>query len=210
LNFYSHAVVAAWHSQNPSFVLGAMLPDLLGMTGLRLREVYDPELARGVALHHATDGAFHVAPVFTSLCGDAIARLTRAGVERGTARAVGHVGVELLLDGALSDDSDARTLYTAALELAVGGGLNDRVALAQPSDIPCLTSGLRRLSRAPIPEAYRDPAVVADRLRAILAPRPRLAMREQDLEPVQTWATDVRPIIVVRRQELLDQVRHAL
>jgi hypothetical protein len=210
LNFFSHAVVAAWHSKDPSFVLGAMLPDLLGMTGLRLREVYDPELARGVALHHATDGVFHVAPVFTRLCGEAIARLTTAGVERGTARAVGHVGVELLLDGALSDDAAARSLYIAALELAADGGLDGRLSLVESADLNRLTSGLRRLSGAPIPEAYREPGIVAERLRAILAPRPRLAMRERDFAPVQAWAEAVRPTVVDRRHELLEQVRSAL
>ncbi len=210
LNFFSHALVATWQSHDPRFVLGAMLPDLLGMMGLRLREAHDPELARGVDLHHATDSAFHSAPVFTQLCSEAIARLTAETVERGTARAVGHVGVELLLDGALSGDAVVRAVYADALALAADGGLEDRLSVTEPGGLARLSAGLRRLSAAPIPEAYRQADVVADRLRVILAPRPRLAMRERDVGPVRTWARAAQPSVIDRRLELLEQVRRAL
>ena len=210
MNFFSHAVVASWQSREPSFVLGAMLPDLLGMIGIRLSHARDPDLQRGIALHHATDSAFHAAPVFTSLCGEAIARLTQAGVERGTARAVGHVGIELLLDGALSESQPARAVYAAALEFANRGPLTELMSVTPDAGLARLSSGLRRLAGAPIPEAYREPDVVADRLRVILAGRPRLAMREQDLEPVRSWAHATRPLVAGRSQELLAQVRRAL
>jgi hypothetical protein len=29
VNFFGHATVASWHSDEPAFALGAMLPDLL-------------------------------------------------------------------------------------------------------------------------------------------------------------------------------------
>jgi hypothetical protein len=187
-----------------------MLPDLLGMTGVRLQATSDAELQRGIDLHHATDAAFHAAPIFTAFCAEAIAHLTEQGVERGTARAVGHVGVELTLDGALSGEADLRALYVAALDVAVSGGLEGKLTIKPAEDLTRLAAGLGRLARAPIPEAYARPDIVADRLRIILASRPRLAMRSKDFEPVRVWAERVRPAVVERSQELLDQVRLGL
>ncbi len=207
LNFFAHAVVASWHSSNARFVLGAMLPDLAGMTGIRLHGASDVEVQRGIDLHHTTDAAFHTAPIFTTFCAEAIARLSGEGVERGTARAVAHVGVELTLDGVLGHDHESRELYAAALDVAISGGLAGKLSVTPAADIERLTIGLGRLARAPIPEAYADPEVVADRLRVILASRPRLAMRASDFDPVRRWALDVRPRVADRSQELLEQVR---
>lgn len=210
MNFFAHAVVASWHSDNARFVLGAMLPDLVGMAGVRLHSASDTEVQRGIDLHYATDAAFHAAPIFTGFCAEAVAHLTELGVERGTARAVAHVGVELTLDGVLSTDTERRALYAAALDVAVSGGLDGKLAITPAEDLPRLTAGLGRLARAPIPEAYADPSVVADRLRMILAPRPRLAMRASDFEPVRDWATAVQPKVAARSSELLDQVRRGI
>jgi hypothetical protein len=202
-----------------------MLPDLASMAGVRVHSASDLELQRGIDLHHATDAAFHAAPIFTSFCAEAIARLTGEGVERGTARAVAHVGVELTLDGVLSSQRESRALYSAALDVAVSGGLEGALSVTPAGErrrptitrnsrasecseaLARLTAGLGRLARAPIPEAYAEPEVVADRLRMILASRPRLAMRPSDVAPVQRWAADVRPLVAARSQELMQQVR---
>ena len=210
MNFFAHAVVASWHSREPLFVFGAMLPDLIGMTGVRLAGTTDEALRRGIDLHHATDAAFHSAPVFTQLCAEAIARLAEEGVERGTSRAVAHVGFELTLDGVLSSEPEPRELYAAALDIAGSGVLEGKLSTSPASGLSRLTAGLHRLARASIPVAYAEPDVVAERLQIILAPRPRLAMRPSDFEPVRRWAADVRPQVVARRYELLDQVRRGL
>lgn len=210
MNFFAHAVVAAWHTSEPRYVLGAMLPDLANMVGVRVERAIDPELARGVALHHETDAAFHAAPHFTSLCADAIEALGHAGVERGSARAVGHVGVELLLDGALSQDAAALQSYRAALDFAQRSELGALLQTIQPDGADRLRHGLSRLAAAPLPAAYREPAFVAQRLRAILAPRPRLALRAGDLTHVQRWAEAVQPRVIADHPELLDEVRQRL
>jgi acyl carrier protein phosphodiesterase len=210
LNFFAHAVVASWHSRDTRFVLGAMLPDLVGMAGIRLHSASDAEVQRGIQMHYATDAAFHAAPIFTGLCAEAIARLTEQGVERGTARAVAHVGVELTLDGVLSTEAERRALYAAALDVAVSGGLDGKLSITPQEDLPRLAAGLGRLARASIPEAYADPEVVADRLRYILASRPRLAMRPSDFDPVRHWAAAVRPTVADRSHELLNQVRRGV
>lgn len=187
-----------------------MLPDLTGMIGVRLHSAADAEVQRGIELHYATDSAFHAAPIFTGLCAEAIARLTEQGVERGTARAVAHVGVELTLDGVLSHDRERRSLYSDALAVAVRGELDGKLAISPPTEMPRLTAGLGRLARAPLPEAYADPNLVVDRLERILAPRPRLAMRPSDVEPVRAWAHAIVPTVAARSQELLEHVRRGI
>ncbi|HKP60106.1 MAG TPA: hypothetical protein VJV78_25450 [Polyangiales bacterium] len=206
MNFFAHSVVAGRRSRAPRFVLGAMLPDLASMIGVRVAHAGDSELARGIDLHHATDSAFHAAPVFTGLCASAISSLCDQGVGRGTARAVAHVGVELLLDGALSGDAPERALYAAALASAADGGLSQGLTLAPPHELPRLSAGLARLAASELPEAYRDAAFVVDRLRVILARRPRLAMAEGDYEKVLEWAEAVQPSVLACSRELLEHV----
>jgi hypothetical protein len=210
VNFFSHATLASWHSADPRFLLGSMLPDLVGMMGTRIEAVTDPELAAGVEYHHATDAAFHHAPVFTQLCAEAIAELTEQAVERGTARAVAHVGVELLLDGVLSFDRVARARYAQALGSAVDAPLEGRLALRRAGDQLRLQRGIARLQCAPVPEGFREPDFVAERLRDILGRRPRLAMRDGDFEVVRLWAHATRPRVAAHSCSLLDQVRQGL
>jgi acyl carrier protein phosphodiesterase len=206
LNFFAHAIVASRRSRAPRFVLGAMLPDLVSMIGVRVAHADDPELARGIELHHATDSAFHAAPAFTALCSGSISGLCERGVGRGTARAVAHVGVELLLDGALSVNAPERALYGAALAAAADGGLSQLLTLAPPHGLPRLSAGLARLASSQLPEAYRDAAFVADRLRVILARRPRLAMAEGDYEKVAEWAETIQASVLACSHELLEHV----
>jgi acyl carrier protein phosphodiesterase len=206
LNFFAHAVVASRRSHAPRFVLGAMLPDLVSMIGVRVQHADDAELSRGIELHHATDSTFHAAPAFTALCSSSISGLCEQGVGRGTARAVAHVGVELLLDGALSGDAPERALYAAALAAAADGGLDQLLTLAPPHGLPRLSAGLARLASSELPEAYRDPAFVVDRLRVILARRPRLAMAEGDYDKVAEWAEAIQPSVLACSRELLEHV----
>jgi acyl carrier protein phosphodiesterase len=210
MNFFAHAKVALWRGDHPRFVLGSMLPDLTGMLGLRVLRVDDPELAAGVAYHHATDAAFHGSPLFLELCAQGIATLSAAGVSRGPARAVAHVGTELLLDGALSHDRHARMTYTRTLEAAVRERFVDLLALEGPASARRLHDGLDRLVGAPVPEGYRDPAFVLARLQTILARRPRLAIQESELGSVDHLVRAFQPLVVRRWPELLEQVRSGL
>jgi hypothetical protein len=187
MNFFGHALLAARRSDDPRFVLGSMLPDLVSMAGTRLGTVHDPVLAAGVALHHETDARFHAAGPFCELCRWASEELQSAGVHRATARAVGHVGSELLLDGLLSDDTAARAAYARSLEPDVREPLAELLSLRgdmQPEELSAL---MARLAQAPLPEGYRDATFVLERLRRILGPRPRLAFKPSDLEPTAAW-----------------------
>jgi len=180
-------MLAARRSDDPRFVLGAMLPDLVSMAGVRIAQAHDPVLAAGIALHHETDAAFHGAPVFTELCRSAQEELQAAGVGRATSRAVGHVGAELLLDGILSYDEVARAAYSHAIERSVHDPMEGMLSLRGDATTQELQGLLARLHRAPLPQGYREPSFVLDRLQTILARRPRLAFQSGDLEPTALW-----------------------
>ena len=212
MNFFGHAVVALWHGDDARFLLGAMLPDLCGMLGIRATRPQDSEIAQlsaGIEFHHSTDAAFHGCDRFVALCSQTVEALTARGVARGTSRAAGHVGTELLLDGLLSQQRHARARYGQALALAVDERLSERV-LSEPEQQARLHAGLKRLQRAPIPEAYSDPSFVADRLQWILSSRPRLAMQPQDAPAVQQELTRLATGVSAHAAEILDQVRARL
>ena len=98
MNFVGHAVVAAATDDDAAVLFGSMLPDFATMISARLGDIRHEAVARGVELHHATDDAFHGAPIFVELMGEARDELEAAGVSLGPSLAVGHVGVEQLED----------------------------------------------------------------------------------------------------------------
>lgn len=204
MNFFGHATLAARRSDDLRFVLGSMLPDLVSMAGTRLGTVHDPALAAGVALHHETDARFHAAEPFFELCRWASEELQSAGVHRATARAVGHVGSELLLDGLLSDDAVARAAYARALEPEVREPIAELLSLRGAMQPQELSELMARLSRAPLPEGYRDAGFVLERLRHILAPRPRLAFKPSDLEPTHAWLRKAQQTLLERGTSWID------
>jgi acyl carrier protein phosphodiesterase len=205
-------VVAQWqaeHAGDHAFVLGTMLPDLTAMMGLRLTGVGEASVAAGVACHHSTDAAFHGCAPFVRMCHESVDKLTAAGVERGTARAVAHVGIELLLDGVLSRNSEAIDAYKGALAFAVERRLADTLTWPEEQRAR-MHVGLERLVRAPVPEGYREPGFVVDRLEYILARRPRLAIRPSDLPHVSARIAQLHDEIATVTPVLLDDVRRRM
>lgn len=210
MNFYAHACVALWRSDDPRYLFGAMVPDLTAMMGLRYATSSDVALNAGIELHHATDAAFHASGHFLAMCSSGVAELTEHGVGRGAARAVAHVGIELLLDGHMSHDRDARTAYGEALHYAVTHELAETVALPDARDRARLHAGVARLTSAPLPEGYRHPEFVLDRLEHILGRRPRLALQPGDLPHVARFLERAQTQLDGTWLELLEQVRAAL
>ena len=208
MNFFSHAVLAARRSEDPSWVLGSMLPDFVGMAGLRLAEVVGaPALERGVAFHHASDDAFHGAPLFIELMEDAREVLEREGLDSGPAMAIGHVGVELLLDGILVARQGVAPSFRAALEQAPSASASLRFAGPAPDLAETRWRQLcERLAAAPLPERYTEPAFVADRLIFILARRPRLAVPPRDHWLVFDWAERALARVSASADALFEQV----
>lgn len=195
MNFFGHAAVATELGKGPEEALGAMLPDLLPMAGLRAPPLGEGALGDGIRLHHRTDAAFHDAADFQALSHAALADLQRRGLARGPARAVAHVGVELLLDGCLATEARYGRGYLAALRAAGVLAVEGRLGLGGP--LPWLRfEALRRslLGRGVSPQ-HGSPRAVALRLDYALSGRPRLALSPGDLDKVADWAEATLPSV---------------
>jgi hypothetical protein len=212
VNFFSHAVLAERRSDDPRWILGSMLPDFVSMAGLRLESVTgDAPLERGVAFHHQSDDAFHGAPLFVELMEGAREELERAGLDSGPAMAIGHVGVELLLDGHLVERYGVLPSYRYAMSEAAGvASLLRFVGLEPEPGADRWRRLCARLEAAPVPQRYTEPAFVADRLIYILATRPRLAVPFGREPLVFDWARRAAPIVAASADALFDEVEARL
>lgn len=208
VNLFGHAAIAAWRSPEPEIALGAMLPDLVGLARVRAPEPCSDAMRAGIALHHETDRIFHASEPFVALCARALAALTEGGLARTSARAAAHVGIELLLDGELGDDLGARDAFGSALALTTER-LDDALAWRDTDDPSRVRVVAARLLAADIPDAYRDPDLVAARLFHILARRPRLAFPEADLAGVVRWARAAQADVRAVAPTLLEHLRSA-
>jgi hypothetical protein len=182
VNFFGHAAVASWTSAVPGVVLGAMVPDFATMAGARVVSAErDADLAAGIAIHHATDAAFHALPSVTGLMRELDGHLARLGCARGPRRAVAHVGVELLLDGVLVAEPSYRVAYTRALAY-------DASALAwrEADDAERFAQLLSRLRTHGVPDDLRRTDAITARLSRMLRHRPLLAPSPDDLVAIHT------------------------
>jgi hypothetical protein len=215
MNFFGHAVIArraeaARGAVRAEFVLGAMLPDFAAMLRVRPPRVTHPTLEAGVRFHHATDEAFHGADSFLEFSRLALRFLLDRGVSRGSARAVAHVGVELLLDAALAHESAASEAYLWALDAALTKSVQSHIhwksgEYEDQFQHLCLSLRARGQVRG---DASGE--VVAERLRRILAGRPRLALDDAGQSVVRDWIVAARPLIVSRAPLLVAEVERRL
>ena len=208
MNFFGHAAIAGRFRASPKFVLGAMLPDFSGMLGLKTPPVTPDALGAGIRFHHLTDHAFHELRSFRAFCAESTRWLDAQQVRRGTARAVAHVGVELLLDAALAESESARTGYLAAL----GAARQSEVFAASaytPEECTRL-SGLAEVLEARGISRNPDSALVVTRLERALASRPRLYIEPRDLAAVGSWVELFRDRVVASTPDLVSELTSAL
>ncbi|HKY66284.1 MAG TPA: hypothetical protein VJM49_07935, partial [Acidimicrobiales bacterium] len=114
----------------------------------------------------------------------------------GPARAVGHAGWELLLDGNL-----VRSATEAAFRAAMAEGTVAVTAMSA-EDAHRWAAFVDRGRGAPA-LAYDDPGWVADRLHAMLARRPRLRLPEDRVPVVAEVLAAARPQVVASADEVL-------
>ncbi len=205
MNYFGHAAVASWQSGAPATVLGSMLPDFATMSGTRLAPSTDADIADGIALHHATDGAFHHLPPVLALMRELDARLTAGGCARGPRRAVAHIGVELLLDGVLVSEPRYRDAYVAALEYDTRG-VKFRHA-EDPAKFAALHARLRGYG---VPDDLQKPDSIVHRLHRMIAHRPLLAPNASDLSAIRTALTEYKPRVDVAADTVMRALRAAL
>jgi hypothetical protein len=202
VNYLGHVAVAlATGREDPPFVLGAALPDLASMAGVRVDRLLLPAaVAAGVGCHLRADEQFHAHPAFRD--GSAALRrdLDAAGLPAGPRRAIGHAGWELLLAGTFvggpAEAAHRSGLRSAALVLpalshAHGVRWSTLIAQGPPSQL-----------------RYDEPAWVVDRLFAMLARRPRLSF-DESLKPtvVEVLAGHQPSVAAVAATVVADLVR---
>ena len=206
MNFYAHAILSAETGACPRFVLGSMVPDFATMVGSRLPRFQDPVLQAGVDHHQAVDRVFHTAPLFLQHMRRVGQAAEQTGVPSSSSEAIGHIGVELLLDGWLSElCPEHLPSYHAAVDL-----------LALHAELPTLAPhdkllGLRgRLQSIPLPQAYSEPQFVLQVLARILDKYPTMrfsshthpALVQVLTEAKRTLASDALLFLSTVRQRL--------
>lgn len=216
MNFFGHAALAARHFTDqappfdgrllPTVCVGAMLPDFIGMLRLGRPTIHDAALDAGVAFHHASDEVFHELASFHRLSRQAFAWLSDRHMPRGPARAVAHIGIEMLLDEVMAAEDFARRAYRAALGVPLGALLSFPLA-TDAERLAALQDAL--LTRA---VDYRTPTpeLVAERIRRTLAGRPRLATDDAGQALLGTWVTLTRPHVLAEAPEVLATLRARL
>ncbi|HEY4104573.1 MAG TPA: hypothetical protein VGM44_11815 [Polyangiaceae bacterium] len=214
MNFFGHAVIAerseaARGEPRAEFVLGAMLPDFASMLRVRPPSTTHEAVAEGIRFHHATDDAFHGSESFLEFSRQASSFLRERGLSRGAARAVAHVGVELLIDGALPENA-ANEAYLSALAAALTNDVASHIqwqAVEQEARFQHLCHNLRARGA---PRRDAPPELVAERLRNILASRPRLAMDEAGQSVVTDWIVSSGPLIAAKAKLVVTEVEQRL
>jgi hypothetical protein len=202
VNFFGHAAVASWVSDDGAGALGAMLPDFATMCRSRLAPAEDAGVAVGIDLHHATDAAFHTLPPVLALMRELDDRLDRAGCARGPRRAASHIGTELLLDGVLIGDAGYRGSYLAGLAHDPAG-----VRWRDADGPPRFATLLARLRAYGVPEDLREPASITERLHRMLAHRPLLAPNPDDLRAIARGLADHAPRVAVAAEAVMRALR---
>jgi acyl carrier protein phosphodiesterase len=192
VNFFGHTVLAVKRSADPAFVLGSMLPDFATMIRARPPRTEHADIDSGIQFHWRTDEVFHRSPAFRTLTHRAFVWLSMRGVRSGSAHAVAHVGVEILLDAALSDDDGAQHAYRAALVGAAPADLGRRLGWASDEQRDRFDALRERLLARGAITREIAPDTVAERLRSVLADRPRLSLDDTSVQTVRDWARVAR------------------
>jgi hypothetical protein len=200
MNFFGHSVLAREERETCEFLLGSMLPDFFGMTRVRPRALPEGDLGRGIAHHLRVDEAFHGAPSFLALVSVTASALEQRGVRRGSARGVGHVGTELVLDAFLARDEEAVAAYRRALGVGVSG-------LDLEDDARARLDALLARLRAHEGPADASARALAGRLEAAFASRPRLSLDARSVVIVEDELVRLTDLVFERGHALLDEVR---
>jgi hypothetical protein len=203
VNFFGHAVVASSRSDSSPFLFGAMVPDFATMVGARVPSSTHAEVASGIRFHHRTDAVFHELSTFRELSASARRRLRELGLPRPATLAVGHIGVEILLDGALVTDT-AWSTYLSALGAGQSAAVRSSFAWADGTMGPRFDALVAILVERRA--AADQSGLAAFRIIRALAPRPRLRLDEAGEGHVRTWVEEARGEVHAAAARLLAEL----
>lgn len=214
MNVFAHVAVASRAmgdaETDERFLLGAALSDLATYGRFRLLgETPDPAISAGMAFHHRSDDAFHQHPWFRQRNRWASEVLEQGGLGRGAARACAHVGVELLLDGALHPLPIDRERFGRVLA-STSRMRPQLIPLVDPARQGAWSQHLEDLAGVRGLPPYDDPEAVAERLQRICARRPRLAFPQPAVAEVASVLGELRPSIQATGEALIDELAAAL
>jgi hypothetical protein len=197
MNFLAHAAVGVRHDDDPLFVLGAALPDLLPLIGVRVdRDTLPPRVRDGWMSHHRADAAFHEHPAFVVGVSALRTDLRATDLGTGPRRAAAHVGWELLLDEAVMADEDA----VAAFRRAVRAGRD----VLDDDRWHALVERIGNIQPSP----PQTPHVIAERVHRACSRRTRLAF-DVALVPQLAAVLDLHQTHVnAVAPQVLDEVAH--
>jgi hypothetical protein len=206
MNYFGHTVLAVRRGGDRAFVLGAMLPDFATMIRARPPHTTQADIDSGMQFHWRTDEVFHRSSAFRELTYHAVRWLSARGVRNGSALAVAHIGVEILLDASLAADEAAQQAYLAALAGAAPGDLG-RCLAWESDEHPGRFDQLRiRLLERGAVAGDIAPETVAERLRRTLADRPRLALDDAAVRAARDWAHAARPAVLACAAPLVQEL----
>jgi len=187
VNLVGHVAVgvARFPAAEPPFLLGCMLPDLAAMARVRLAPA-SGAVGEGVALHHASDAAFHSSAWFREY--NLLVRddLLAAGVDRGPARASAHAGLEMLLDGGLAADPAIVDATEAAFAAARDdpATAEDVAALVDERDRDLWRERVAMIGQALHPAVYTSTDEIAWRLHRMTRGRARIELPRDQVDVV--------------------------
>jgi hypothetical protein len=210
MNFFGHAAVARWAFAQPEVLFGAMLPDFVGMIGALPPKILSPLLRAGVDHHHRTDDVFHRARTFRQLSGTAARHLQSFGLRRGSALAVAHVGVELLIDCTLGQDPVVCDDYLAAIHAGAPDRLHGGLEWATLEERHRFDRLREVLIDRGLTVTHPAPDRLARRLQRVLAGRPRLELADADCRVVEDWARGSYGVVSTAVPTLLGELHAEL
>ncbi len=212
MNYFAHG---RRFLNDPYFLAGTAVPDWLGVVDRRVRvrsrqarphvDSTDPRaasIARGVLQHLHDDDWFHQTRAFAELSLELCQVFRRAlpADEGFRPHFLGHILVEILLDGALiAEDPAGLDAYYAAMESLDGQSVQDAVNQMAAWPTQNLGTFIPLFSRERFLWDYADDDKLLFRLNQVMR-RVRLPLLPAE---VSELLAECRPLVAARKDELL-------
>jgi hypothetical protein len=167
-----------------------MLPDLIAMARASSERIQfsSAELKAGWDFHLRTDEVFHRTRSFQVLNRTALDHFARLKIRKGPARACAHIGVEMLIDASLAEDSRYHAPYVQALRW--GAQRVVRFGYSDPSVKTRLSALLEHLADEGPKVHNAEPERLAFRLERTLYDRPKLKPTNSELQAMAHYLGD--------------------
>ncbi len=204
MNYVGHALVASKinPTANDFYIYGSMLPDFVGMARTKLNKpIDDTDIARGVALHYATDRIFDQNKHFRRIKSEFFSRHVEF-LPRGAARACADPGSEILLDGYVLEIGGAGEMFERVIETVNKSSAWVGRFAVNPQALIELNS---KMSDYGAPYVYRLAEFAAVSLQRRLRDRPRLSFSEDLIPRVAEVFEDQQKMIYELAPKMISQ-----